>query len=510
MSIIPLTASAANPPDFDRLLGTPRRSLHPAFLDNSGRIRTSEPQNIFDADFEYGLQPSRWESIALNGGTITHSPRDGGVRMSLPTTAGALTIRQSRQYIRYQPGKSTYVASGIVFGPAPTNSVQRFGLFDDGNGAFFEQTSAGMFVVRRSDANGVPVDTRVPQSQWNGDSGLGPITDPNSRLTIDWNAIQMVWIELAWYGAGIIRFGVILDGVHVILHTFRHANVSGSLRPWARTANLPVRYEQRNTGVASAPSDIFHWGVSVITEGRSDPQRGFLQSYGTPARRSVPANSVRFPLTSFRLRPMGIVTENNTATAGSATSLSRTAAAWIANQWQGAYLFTTGGTGAGQMARILSNTVDTLTLADNITGAPLATPLAAGTTYQIGYPSRGQITPLTLVVSSDAVAQIELIYNAATLTGVTWTDMSSLGSPDSFAQRDISATGLTMAPTGNSVFAFTSPAGGSGLLQLDLREFFPLGNNVRGNIPDTLTVAISTGGGTTNASAHIIAQEAMS
>jgi hypothetical protein len=64
---------------------------------------------------------------------------------------------------------------------------------------------------------------------------------------------------------------------------------------------------------------------------------------------------------------------------------------------------------------------------------------------------------------------------------------------------------------GEVVFAFTSPAGGSGLQEIDLSYFFPLYNTVAGNLTDVLTVAVTTTGTAgANVGVHIIGQEAMS
>lgn len=473
----------------------------PANFDVNGRLKTTLAQNIYDADFEYGPQPLRWEAFAAAGGTVVHQPREGGVRLSLPTTANAVVIRQSRPYHRYQPGKSMYMAASVQFGPTVVNQVQRVGFFDDANGAFFDEDQNGMGVALRSDILGNPVDVRVPQANWNGDKRV--------INSLDWSRLQMVWIEYAWYGAGAIRFGVLLDGIPHILHTIGQGNVPNNIRPWSRTGNLPVRYEIRNIGVAGAASTMTHWGVSVITEGRSDAQRGFNYTYGTAPgiRRNVAANSTRFPVMSFRMRPMATISESNTATGGSTTTLVRTGAGWTANQFQGMYLLTTGGTGAGQMARIVSNTTDTLTLVNNATNGPLLVALAAGTTYEIGYPSRGQLLPRRLVVSATSLCTVELVQNPTALTGVTWVNLNTLGSANSFAQRDISATAIT---GGEVVYAFTAPAGGSGLLDLLLEDLFPLFNNIRGDTPDILSVCVTTPGTASDVAAHVISQEAMS
>jgi len=126
---------------------------------------------------------------------------------------------------------------------------------------------------------------------------------------------------------------------------------------------------------------------------------------------------------------------------------------------------------------------------------------------------RGQLLPQTLLVSADALCVVELIAstpgNSVSLQGASFAALSSLGSPNSFASRDVTATGLA---GGEVVYAFTAPVGGSGLLQIDLSNFFPILNTIKGNQPDILTVAVTTNAttGAANVGAHIICQEAMS
>jgi hypothetical protein len=201
--------------------------------------------------------------------------------------------------------------------------------------------------------------------------------------------------------------------------------------------------------------------------------------------------------------------------------------------WVGTYTFTKtgastgtitfGGTAPGNWssggviaspytARITSNTTTALTFGDVVTGNALANAPTANRTYQIGLIDRGQLLPQTLLLSSDALCVVELIAstpgNAVSLQGASFAALSSLGSPNSFASRDVSASGLA---GGEVVYAFTAPAGGSGLLQLDLSNFFPILNTIRGNQPDILTVAVTTQAGTAaNVGAHMICQEAMS
>lgn len=494
------------------------------FRDSQNRLKVTNSQNIFEADFEYGAQPLRWESLTTTGGSVTHLPGQGGVQMSVNTTNGAIAIRQSRPYHRYQPGKSMFMASAMNFGGPVTNNRSRVGFFDDSNGAFWEQGDAStlnpsaMYCVVRTDTSGTPTDTRVSFENW---------TDPyGKKAMIDWTRIQMIFVEYAWYGAGMVRFGVYIDGECIPLHEIGYGNKTSQTLPWARTGNLPVRYENRNIGAVSAGTTINHYGVSVMVDGRVDEQRGFTYSYGmlnTTPRRTVPLSTTRYPVMSFRPRLMGTLEAGNTTgvtvntgaiTAGTTTSMTVTNAV-TASAYVGRYVtFGTAG-GTQTAARITANTTTVFTLADPVTGGALAVAPAAGNAYTIGLPNRGLILPQRLLISSSALCVVELIASTTAspvvLSGANFVSLagaSGLGSNGSFAERDVSATAITSG--GEVVMAFTAPAGGSGLQDLSLQNLFPLYNNIKGSQADILTVAITTPAAAADVGVHVIAQEAMS
>ena len=518
-----------------------------------GRMKVSLHQNIYEADFEYGTQPMRWENLTVNTASagsvanIVQMAGMGGVRMLVGNNAGDMTIRQSRPYHRYQPGKTMFMATAANFGAPTTGSFQRIGFFDDSNGVFFEQGLAtaanpsGIYCVIRSDAGTVnlndgttisstPTDTKFSYETWYG--------DPVSSL-IDWTKIQMLWIEYAWYGAGAVRWGTYLNGEPYILHEVGAGNSSyrgvAQQFPWARTGNLPVRYEQRNTAATTSNSALVHFGVSVVVEGRRDEQRGFTYSYGMPQtaiRRTVPSNSVRYPVVSVQMNTMGKVefsgntTSNNIVTSGANTTyftVNNATPPWVANAYVGrAIAFIGTGSGANTyIGRIANNTSNSMYVSDIVSNSAPLSNNSTGTftpnssyTYQIGLVNRGQILPQSLIISSDATALVELIVSTATnpvtLTNATFVPLNTLGSFNSLASRDVNANAVT-SNTGEVVYAFTAPSGGSGLQQFDLTSLFALYNNIRGNQADILTVAISTPSGTSaNVGAHLIAQEAMS
>jgi len=116
------------------------------------------------------------------------------------------------------------------------------------------------------------IDARIPQSGFNNDIADG---SGRSGFQIDINKALMWYIDFAWYGAGSLRFGVKDNNGEIIyLHTFVHGN--NKVEAYFRTGNLPLRYETINgpTAPSYAPS-LFHWGTSVIMDGRFDDDRGY-------------------------------------------------------------------------------------------------------------------------------------------------------------------------------------------------------------------------------------------
>jgi len=116
------------------------------------------------------------------------------------------------------------------------------------------------------------VDTKVPQTQWNIDKadGTGP-----SGFVLDLTKIQMAYIDYSWYGAGKIRFGFKDTYGHVkYMHEFYHNNRLEEA--YMRSGNIPGRYEIENTGTPTYVPSLFHWGTSVIMDGKFDDDKAYL------------------------------------------------------------------------------------------------------------------------------------------------------------------------------------------------------------------------------------------
>lgn len=231
--------------------------------DAFGRLRVSNPATVFDSQLQYDKQPLLWHEKTATGGTATHMPAESAVDMTVTTASGASVIRQTKDYHRYQPGKSQQIFCTGVMGTAQANTNKLIGYGDAANGAFFGQDGGGLYVLLRSSVSGAASDARkVYQADWDGDTldGTG-----QSRLTIDPAKTQIFTIDLEWLGVGQVRMGVVVAGVMITVHAFKNANLQTTT--YMTTANLPVRYEITNTGAAAAPATLKQICCQVTSEG---------------------------------------------------------------------------------------------------------------------------------------------------------------------------------------------------------------------------------------------------
>jgi hypothetical protein len=116
------------------------------------------------------------------------------------------------------------------------------------------------------------VDTKIPQEDWSIDpcDGTG-VTGYN----LDLSKIQMAYCDYSWYGAGKIRFGFkTTDGQVQYVHEFVHNN--NLFESYFRSGNLPARYEVVTYENPTYIPFLFHWGTSVMMDGRFDDDNAYL------------------------------------------------------------------------------------------------------------------------------------------------------------------------------------------------------------------------------------------
>jgi hypothetical protein len=118
------------------------------------------------------------------------------------------------------------------------------------------------------------VDTRTPQEEFSIDplDGTGP-----TGYDLDLNTIQMAYMDYSWYGAGKIRYGFkTLSGEVQYVHEYIHNNFQ--LESYFRSGNLPTRYEVTTYANPTYIPFLFHWGTSVIMDGKFDDDKAYLFS----------------------------------------------------------------------------------------------------------------------------------------------------------------------------------------------------------------------------------------
>ena len=256
-------------------------------IDAFDRLRVSNPVTVFDSILKYSKGDNLWYEDITGGATSVHQFDEASVLMTV-STSGDKAIRQSREYFRYQPGKSQFILMTFNLQAAgdTTNVRRRSGYFDAENGIFLEQTAAGIAIVRRSHVTGSPVDERVEQADWNLDAF--PAFDPTKT--------QILAIDLQWLGVGRVRVGFVIDGILSYVHQFNHANILSSV--YMTTGQLPARHEIEATGVPTGAASLRHICTAIMSEGGIELFNGIPHSASSGA--PVASSGTAVPLLSIR------------------------------------------------------------------------------------------------------------------------------------------------------------------------------------------------------------------
>jgi hypothetical protein len=246
-------------------VSTPSKALSNAFrTDMFGRTKVSEPFTLFDSTHRY-TQNGDFSDVVQGTASSSHIEEQSTAALTVGTDSGDYLHRESRRVFSYQPGKSLQVLQTFVLAPAKTNLRQRVGYFSTHNGTYLELDGDQLSIVKRTFANSIVEEVRVPQADWNIDKldGSGP-----SDVVLDPSKAQIMFSEYEWLGVGSVRIGFAIDGRFIEAHQFNHANYLDSV--YMTTATLPVRFEIENTGDTDSPSTLKQICVSVISNGGYD------------------------------------------------------------------------------------------------------------------------------------------------------------------------------------------------------------------------------------------------
>jgi hypothetical protein len=266
---------------------------------SKGRLKVSPYQTVFFNTFQYGKESDVWDEATANGGLAVHDINGSKVDMSVTNTLNSEVIRQTIHTMRYIPSRTSTLSFSVKLNLPVAGIRKRFGLFNGSDGFYFEDDGSGDYFCCIINSGGTPSLQRVGRAQWNGDKldGNGP-----SGITADPTKQQMVSFEYEWYGAGQVKFGWVIDGKTIIVHTFNTANVL--VNAWSRTPFLPIRIEIKNTtgGQAGGPFYIYQGSNSLVSEGQPE-KLGIAQNIQTAITGldTGTANTYR-PLISIRLK----------------------------------------------------------------------------------------------------------------------------------------------------------------------------------------------------------------
>src|SRR6056300_1846 len=140
----------------------------PQFSDNN-RLKVAPFQTVFFNTFQYGKETDVWDESLVGVATATHNANSSNVVMEVGSTAGSKVVRQTKNVMRYIPGRPATLAFSVRLEAPQVGIRRRFGLFDENDGAYFEDDGGTYSYVIRSSTSGITTERRVTREEWNGE-----------------------------------------------------------------------------------------------------------------------------------------------------------------------------------------------------------------------------------------------------------------------------------------------------------------------------------------------------
>lgn len=256
-------------------LGTTRVPVSIDFLDSPavdafGRLRTSHPAYIFDAQLTYDLQPLLFEQItAQSGATVAHSATNRNALMTFSSTPnGGKAIMQTYEHFRYQPGRSQFIVVTFCFVEGKANCVKFAGYSDGTNGIELQWYGASADSMRVIQYSGTDVGnvTKERADWFDPMDGHG-----ESRLALDFTKQQILMIDLQALYSGRVRLFFDVDGTMYKFCEYENTDVYAG--PYMQTANLPVRCGMTCSGATS--TTMTYTCCSAVSEGGQQNPAGY-------------------------------------------------------------------------------------------------------------------------------------------------------------------------------------------------------------------------------------------
>ena len=264
---------------------------------NSNRLKVAPYQTVFFNTFQYGKETDVWDESVTGTASAAWNQYSSNIVMQVGSTAGSKIVRQTKNVMRYIPGRGATLAFAIRLTPPVAGVRRRFGLFDENNGAYFEDNGGVYSYVIRSNVSGTVQETRVYRDDWNGEKFDG---NGWTGVTADPTKQQMISINYEWYGAGMVQFNWLMKNETIHSHTFENSNTNNGV--WCGTPFLPIRLELENVTGAAGTHYLYQGSNSLIQEG--EPEKlGTLLSVSNPITGTTMSSSnTYYPIISLRLK----------------------------------------------------------------------------------------------------------------------------------------------------------------------------------------------------------------
>lgn len=259
--------------------------------DAFGRLRISNPYTLFDFTSVFGKEPLYIDEEISGSATSIHN-EGSYIEMSVNGSDGARVVRQTREYIPYQPGKSklTYLTC-VLTESLTSNITSRVGNFDNSSGHFLEYSNGTLSIVERDNGN----EIRITRNEWIDPlDGKGP-----SKINVDFTKAQIFWFDQEWLGVGRVRAGIVVNGNYYQCVHFNHNGSSAVIKPYYRLAKLPIRYEIQSHGDSGKMRMICG---TVMSEGGYNNLGTIFSTKDFVSRAIDQTNDGLKPILSFRLR----------------------------------------------------------------------------------------------------------------------------------------------------------------------------------------------------------------
>ena len=269
----------------------------PQFSDNN-RLKVAPFQTVFFNTFQYGKETDVWDESVVGVATATYNANSSNVIMEVGSTAGSKVVRQTKNVMRYIPGRPATLAFAIRLEAPQVGIRRRFGLFNETDGVYFEDDGGTYSYVLRSSTSGITTETRVTRDNWNGEKFDG---NGYTGVTADATKQQMISINYEWYGAGGVTFNWLMKNETIASHKFENSNVNDLV--WCRSPFLPIRVEIENvTGVAGTHY-LYQGSNSLIQEGEPEKLGTLLSVSNDITGTTMPLANTFYPIISLRLKP---------------------------------------------------------------------------------------------------------------------------------------------------------------------------------------------------------------